>query len=200
MKRKNKGKYLFKEYSQLMIQAVDNLDEQSLSQIIDLVWDTYTSGNTIFFAGNGGSASTASHIAADLGKNTTRNHYDRNETRMKTVSLCDNLAWITAVSNDISYDDIFLEQLKSLAKPQDLLIIFSGSGKSMNIVKASLWAKENNLRSIGILGFDGGYVKDFLDLSIIVDSTNYGIIESVHAYIHHFIVEVLKKMKTEKNL
>jgi D-sedoheptulose 7-phosphate isomerase len=100
----------------------------------------------------------------------------------------------------MSYDEIFVEQLKSLGKPEDLLIIFSGSGKSMNIIKAGLWAKENNLRSIGILGFDGGYVKDFLDLSITVDSTNYGIIESVQAYIHHFIVEVLKKMKSERNL
>ena len=201
MKKRNLGiKYPIKGYSDLIVQAVNGINQQTIGKIVDLIWATYESGNTLFFAGNGGSASTASHMAADLGKNTINNHSDTREDRLKTISLCDNIAWISAVSNDISFDDVFVEQLKSLAKPGDLLIIFSGSGKSMNIIKAVAWAKENNLRSVGILGFDGGYVKDFSDLSIIVESTNYGIVESTHSHISHFIVEVLKKMKSEKNL
>jgi len=119
---------------------------------------------------------------------------------MKAVSLCDNMAWITAVSNDMSYDDIFVEQLKSFATPEDLLIIISGSGNSTNVIKAALWAKDHKIHSIGILGFDGGYVKDFLELVLIVRSPNYGIVESVHAYIHHYIIEVLKMRKKEENL
>jgi D-sedoheptulose 7-phosphate isomerase len=137
-------------------------------------------------------------MAADLGKNTTRNHYDQLENRIKTMSLCDNVPWITAVSNDISYDEVFVEQLKSFATEGDLVIVFSGSGNSTNIVKTVLWAKDHNIHSIGILGFDGGYAKDFLELSLIVKSSNYGVIESVHSCIHHYIVEVLKRKKKEQ--
>lgn len=175
--------------------SIDEIDLPTLNKIIDLIWTTHLNSKTIFFAGNGGSASTASHFAADLGKNTTRNHFDQLENRMKTMSLCDNVAWITAVSNDMSYDDIFVEQLKSFATPGDLIVIISGSGNSTNLIKTALWVKDHGLHSIGILGFDGGYIKDFLELSIIVNNTNYGIIESVHGSIQHYIVEVLKKRK-----
>lgn len=195
-----KSKYLLlEEYSKLLIRAIHELDQPALNKTIDLIWSAYKSGKTIFFAGNGGSASTASHIACDLGKNTTGNHSDNRENRLKTISLCDNMAWITAVGNDISFDEIFVEQLKNQGSEGDLLIIFTGSGKSLNVIKAALWAKENKLRTIGILGFDGGSIKDFLDLSLIVKSSDYGIVESMHSYIHHYIVEVIKQMKGAKD-
>jgi len=185
-------------FSGLMMDAIKNLDTKSLNRIIDAVWESYKNDNTIFFAGNGGSASTASHWAADLGKNTARDHKDGRENRMRTMSMCDNVAWITAVSNDMSYDDIFVEQLKSYAKPNDMLFIISGSGNSMNVVKAAIWARDHRLHSIGILGFNGGIVKEFLEHSITVDSSNYGIVESVHGYIQHMMVELLKKRKKEE--
>jgi D-sedoheptulose 7-phosphate isomerase len=195
-----KKKQQTNEYSDLMIKAIKNLDIKSLDKIVDFIWESYKNGRTMFFAGNGGSASTASHLAADLGKNTTRDHKDMQETRMRTISMCDNVAWITAVSNDMSYDDIFVEQLKSYAKAGDVLFIISGSGNSMNVVKAAMWARDHKLHSIGILGFDGGIVKNFLELTVIVGSYDYGIVESMHSYIHHFLVEKLKKRKKDEVL
>lgn len=195
-----KKKQPVSEYSDLMIKAIKNLDTKSLDKIVDIIWKYYKNGKTIFFAGNGGSASTASHLAADLGKNTARDHKDMQENRMRAISMCDNVAWITAVSNDMSYDDIFVEQLKSYAKAGDVLFIISGSGNSMNVIKAAMWAKAHKLHSIGILGFNGGFVKDFLEVTIVVKSHDYGIVESVHSYIHHFLVEKLKNRKRDEAL
>jgi D-sedoheptulose 7-phosphate isomerase len=157
------------------------------------------SDKTIFFIGNGGSAATSSHLAADLGKNTVENILNINEKRFRTISLSDNISWITAVANDLSYEDVFVEQLKNLAGEGDVLFIVSGSGNSKNIVKAASWAKTNKLSVVGLLGFDGGEVKKYTGEGLVVESDNYGIIESVHSYIHHYIVEALKPMK-ERNL
>lgn len=159
------------------------------------IWKAYQQDRTIFFIGNGGSASTATHMAADIGKNTIRNHKDPQEKRFKTISLCDNTAWLTAIGNDISYQDIFIEQLKNFANPGDLLVIITGSGNSLNLVNTALWAKASGLTSIGLLGFDGGYLKQILDFSLIVDSNSYGQIESIHSLIHHYIVDHLKFLK-----
>ena len=199
MKKKVVKKTTLDDYSDLMVHEIKDLDYLNLNKIINSIWSAYIDGRRMYFAGNGGSASLASHMAADLGKNTTKDHKNGFENRLNTISLCDNVAWISAISNDMSYDDIFVEQLKSHAtKPGDVLIIISGSGNSTNIIKAAVWAREHQLYLIGILGFDGGFVKNLLDLSLIVKSANYGIVESMHSFIHHYIVEYIKMRKREE--
>lgn len=179
-------------YLNKMIEALGKIDEKTLDLVVDSVIGVYKANKSIFLIGNGGSASLASHLAADIGKNTIVNYKDPFAKRVKIHSLCDNVAWITAVSNDISFDDVFVEQLKNLANEGDLLIIISGSGNSTNIIKAVMFANRLKMKTVGILGFDGGFAKELLDISLVVDSSDYGIVESVHSYIHHYIVEALK--------
>lgn len=200
MKRKINVKTLgfIESYASSMEEALKFLDKPALNKLIELIWDTYKTGGTIYFAGNGGSASTASHMASDIGKNTVLDYRNQEEKRFKTLSLCDNVSWITALGNDISYDDIFSEQLKNFGKSNDLLVVVSGSGNSINIVKLVIVAKKMNIMTAGILGFDGGIVKGLVDHSLIVKSNDYGIVESIHSCIQHFIVEGLKLKKREE--
>jgi D-sedoheptulose 7-phosphate isomerase len=195
MKKKNRKRVrtrFIDHYLDKMIDVLEKIDKKSLEKIVKKITETYKSNKSIFLIGNGGSASTATHLAADIGKNTIVNYKDPFAKRIKIFSLCDNVPWITAVSNDLSFDDVFAEQLKNLANEGDLLIVISGSGDSTNIIKAAVFANKIKMQTIGILGFDGGFVKELLDFSLVVDSSDYGIVESVHSYIHHYIVESLK--------
>lgn len=178
---------------------IDSIDHSLLDRIIRQIKSAYRKQATIFFIGNGGSAGTASHLAADLGKNTVRDLGDPSELRFRTLSLTDNIAWITALGNDIGYSEIFTEQLKNLARKKDLLFIISGSGNSPNLVSAAQWARKNSLVTIGLLGFDGGKLKSLLDFPLIVDSSDYCFIEGVHSEIAHFLVEELKNFKRNEN-
>lgn len=193
--KKTKEPRFIDHYSALMIKTLKEFDKDSLETIVDIIIDTYKNNKNIFIAGNGGSASTASHLAADIGKNTIVDYKDPHSKRIKIMSLCDNLAWITALANDFSFDDVFVEQLKNLGNEGDLFIVISGSGNSPNIIKAALFAKKIKIKTIGILGFDGGFANEILDHSFVVRSTDYGIVESMHSYIHHYIVESLKNKK-----
>ena len=139
----------------------------------------------IFFAGNGGSASTATHLAADIGKNAG--------IKIKTLALTDNVAWMTALGNDLSYEDIFVEQLKNFATKGDLLFVISGSGNSGNVVKAVAWAKRNGVKTAALLGFSGGKLLKMVDVPVVVPVDHYGYVEGIHSEIHHYLVEALKR-------
>lgn len=175
-------------FSQLKV-VLDKLDHRQLEKMVEVIWKAYQQEQQIFFAGNGGSASTASHLAADIGKNIN--------LAFKTISLCDNVAWITALGNDLSYEDIFVEQLKNFAHAKDVLVVISGSGNSANVVKAVKWANKNKLITIGLLGFDGGKLLKLVSHPVFVPVKHYGYIEGIHSEIHHYLVESLKHKRDE---
>jgi D-sedoheptulose 7-phosphate isomerase len=148
--------------------------------------------------GNGGSAANASHMALDLGKGTLARVYDPKETRFRVISLTDNVATITAYGNDLSFDDIFVQQLRNLVEPNDLVIVLSGSGNSPNVVKAVAYAKGQRAKTIGILGFKtGGKLARMVDCAIIVDSLHYGPCEDIQLILDHIFTSCIAIMKGE---
>ena len=161
--------------------VLERLSLADVRQSIDLVMETYQADRQIFVIGNGGSASTASHVANDLGKGASVS----GRRRFRVVSLTDNVATMTAWSNDVSYDDVFVEQLKNLINPGDLVIGISASGNSENVLRAIRHAKVVGCKTIGWIGFDGGELRQLADVSIVVDSNDYGPVEDVHLILNH---------------
>lgn len=176
----------YKSYASELASTLESFDYKSFDKFVIKIKKAIKKKRNIFFIGNGGSASTASHLAADIGKNTGL------IPAPKTISLCDNISFITALSNDLSYEDIFSEQIKNLGNNGDLLIAISGSGNSKNIIKAVEVADKIGMYTVGLLGFKGGKLMDMVDLPLLCNSDNYGIIESAHSFIHHYLVESLK--------
>lgn len=193
-----KLKNFTKEYFKGLKAVLEGLNLGEVDGFVKILWEAGEKGRNIFFIGNGGSASTASHMAADIGKNTVLPK-SKNKWRFKTWALTDNVAWMTALGNDLSYDDIFVEQMKNLAKRGDVLVAISGSGNSLNVVKALIWAKKEGLKTVGMLGFKGGRAKGLVDLAVMVGVDHYGYVEGVHSEIQHCVIEALKvKVKEAK--
>lgn len=161
--------------------VLERLSIADVRRSIDLVMETYQGDRQIFVIGNGGSASTASHIANDLGKGASVSGV----RRFRVISLTDNVATMTAWANDVSYDDVFVEQLKNLINPGDLVIGISASGNSENVLRAIRHAKAVGCKTIGWIGFGGGELRQLADVSIVVDSHDYGPVEDVHLILNH---------------
>ncbi len=145
-------------------------------------------GRRVFLFGNGGSGSTASHFACDLGKGTII----PNRPRFKVLCLNDNMPTLTAYANDVGYDSIFAEPLISLAERGDIAIGFSGSGNSSNVLRAMEAAEKRGVATVGFSGFAGGKLKDRVELHVNVSSDVMGQIEDVHLAMTHAICEMLK--------
>ena len=143
----------------------------------------------IFFCGNGGSASTASHFTSDLAKGTIV----EGVPRFKVLSLADNIPQMLAWGNDSCYEDIFIEQLKNLMEPGDVVVGISGSGNSGNVLRAIEYANENDGTTVGITGFDGGKIKDMVDLCLIVPVHNMQKTEDIHMLVDHLTTLMLKE-------
>ena len=145
------------DYLDRLQAELDRVDREAIRRLADLIHDVWDGGRSVFFFGNGGSATTASHLAEDLGKNCLQETVSRDKaTRLKVMSLTDNTGWITALGNDLGYDRIFAEQLMHYGAPGDLAVAISGSGNSPNILAAVEWANANGLVTFGMTGFDGG--------------------------------------------
>ena len=186
-----------KKYFDDMKNALDGVSKEDVKRIVEILHDAYENEKKIFICGNGGSASTASHFACDMGKGTLKRFYDENEKRFRVVSLTDNVALITAFGNDVSYDDVFAQQLKNLVEPDDVLIAISASGNSPNIVKAVELAKRANAKVIGFTGFNGGKLRELSDYYVHVNSDHYGIVEDIHMVLSHMICSYLGKLKNK---
>ena len=178
--------------------CLESIDVEKLELAIDMIMGVYKNGRQVFILGNGGSASTASHMACDLGKGTLQRIYDNTERRLRVISLTDNVALMTAFANDLSFEDIFIQQLRNLVETDDLVIALSGSGNSPNVVKAIAYAKECGAKTIGILGFKtGGKAGKLVDCAIVVDSTQYGPIEDIQLILDHLITSFIAKVRSE---
>lgn len=187
------------DYLKELKSCLDKLDRIKVIEAISLLTHALEKGKTVFVMGNGGGASTATHIACDLGKGTLRRNYDIKEPRLKVISLAENTALLTAFGNDLSFEDIFAAQLKNLIEKDDVLIILSGSGNSPNLVKALIYGKKYGAKSIGILGFhNGGKLGRMVDVAIIAQSKSYGPCEDFQLVVDHILTACIAKYKQEK--
>ena len=176
-----------KEYLDRVCRQIQELDLDQLQRLSDLIEGAYHAGRFVFLCGNGGSGANASHLSEDLAKCTLRDF--ENQKRLKVLSLTDNTAGIMAWANDEGYDRIFVEQLKNLASPGDLLLAISGSGNSPNILKAVDWANRQGLTTVGITGFGGGKLKDLARHNVHVAIDDMGIAESIHQVVFHWLID-----------
>jgi len=175
----------FEEYRNLLLKSIENIEFDY--RIIDVLLEVIANNNKVYLIGNGGSAGTADHMSNDLSFGT----FYKNKT-IQAISLPSHISLITAISNDLSYDDVFMEMLKQQYQDGDLLIAISGSGNSKNIIKACEYIKKRNGKIISLIGFDGGKIKSISDYYFWVKSDNYGIIEDLHLAFGHFVSQIIK--------
>ena len=174
----------FVNYTKRINLAFSKIDQSSIEKVLFVLNQSFESGARIWIAGNGGSAATASHFATDL----SRCKNSRNKP-IKGISLCDNSGLITAISNDFGYEYIFSHQLSNFATTGDLLIVLSASGNSKNILEVIGWAKNNQVKTIALTGFDGGEANKLADISIHIPTEigDYGVAEDAHSIVCHFL-------------
>jgi D-sedoheptulose 7-phosphate isomerase len=170
-------------YKTQLQSALETIDLEKVSQAIEILSEAREQRRHIFTCGNGGSASTASHFATDMVKGAS---FGR-ESRFRILALTDSLPTLTAYSNDVSYECVFLEQLKNFAEPGDVLIAISGSGNSPNVLRAMEYANTIGCRTIALTGRDGGRLGRMAQLNIQVSHPHMGRIEDGHMVIMHMI-------------
>jgi D-sedoheptulose 7-phosphate isomerase len=192
MKERSKGpdeaKAFAADYLTNFERVLKGLDLDAFSRVVSTLDAARQAGTTIFIAGNGGSASTASHWANDLGKGLR----DAGPP-IRVLSLTDNVSWFTALANDEGYQRVFTGQLENFARPGDVLIVISASGNSPNLIDVVSFARERGVRTIGLLGFDGGLLKPMVDECVWFPSEKgaYGPVESAHSLLCHLITACL---------
>ena len=174
-------------------QELQRLDPGEVRALADAIHECYERGRFVFVIGNGGSGSNASHFCEDLGKGTlTRADFDNDgKKRLRVLSLTDNTPYILAWGNDEGFDRVFVEQLKNLASPGDLLVAISGSGNSPNVLRAVEWANRNGLKTFGCTGYTGGKLRALAQQGLHVPLDDMGIVESVHLTAFHWVVDDL---------
>jgi D-sedoheptulose 7-phosphate isomerase len=178
-----------RDYVDRVCREIQSLDLEQLENMSQVIEDAYHAGRFVFIIGNGGSGANASHLSEDLAKCTL--HDFENQKRLKVLSLTDNTAGIMAWGNDEGYDRIFIEQLKNLASPGDVLLAISGSGNSPNILRAVEWANANGMTTLGITGFGGGKLKTLGHHNLHVAVDDMGVVESLHLVAFHWIIDDL---------
>ncbi len=164
--------------------TIDALPMDRITSIISMLQDAYMNGRKIFILGNGGSASTASHIVNDLAKGTII----KGEKRFRAISLCDNLPLMTAWANDDGYENMYVEQLANLLEKDDVVIAISGSGNSPNVLKAVEYANSHHAVTIGLTGFQGGKLKSMVKECLVVPSNSMQRIEDIHLVMGHLLM------------
>ena len=172
-----------KKYIEDQKKLMDTLSLDEINSILNIFIESHRSDRQIFVFGNGGSATNASHFTTDLGKCSS----DALSKRFRCFSLNENISWITAVGNDDSYADIFVRQLENYANPGDMVMAFSVSGNSPNLVKAFQWANEHDLYTLALTGGKGGHLAEIAKKVLIVQSEHYGHAEDMQMMIAHMI-------------
>ncbi len=171
------------QYKIELLKSIDTIDLDKVSQAIELFRDARANGRRIFVCGNGGSASTASHFACDVVKGASYNR----PSRFRIMALTDQIPTLTAYANDVSYDAVFVEQLKNFAEPGDLFLGISGSGNSPNVLRAMEYANMIGCRTIALTGRDGGKLGPLAQLNIQIRAPHMGRIEDAHMIVCHMI-------------
>lgn len=178
----------FAEYAKEMARASETIDPAAMERAGSLLVDAYARGARMFSCGNGGSAAIANHMQCDHLKGIRTG----TDLAPQVLSLSTNVEVLTAIANDIGYHEIFVYQLQSQARPGDVLIAVSSSGRSRNVVDALTWARDNGLRTIAITGFEGGAARTVADVAIHVNCTNYGVVEDLHQAVMHALAQYVR--------
>ena len=169
--------------------AIDQLNVKEIEIVINKLIETYQREGFIYIFGNGGSASTASHFVNDFNKGVSENL----KRKFRFICLNDNVSTVLAVANDISYDKIFKFQLENYLTPNDLVIGISGSGNSKNVTEAIEYANKIGAETIGLVGYDGGKLKQIAQQCIHIPINNMQIVEDLHMVMDHLMMTVLKE-------
>jgi len=177
----------YKGYFNQVSDTLTKINVSELEAVVLSITDCYNRGGMIYIFGNGGSSATASHVAGDYLKGITFGM----EKRLKIICLSDNTPGLMAIANDISYDDIFAEQLKNFIKPGDLVIGISGSGNSENVLKALNLAKEQKVETVAFVGFSGGKAKTIADVCVHIPVNDMEMTEDLHLLCFHAIKQNL---------
>lgn len=172
--------------------VIDNIDLSQIAGLTKALAEAYENDRQVFVAGNGGSAATASHMASDLAKTALGKDLDPRRKRFRILALTDNIPLITAWGNDVSFDEVFGQQLLLFGRPGDLLVVITGSGNSPNILRAVDTAKRLQLKTFGLLGGSGGKVMSQLDGVVLIPHTEYGYIEDLHMVLDHLVTAYFK--------
>ena len=172
-----------KQYKAALLEAIERIDTNRVEQAIEWFRQARDGSKHIFVCGNGGSASTASHFTCDIVKGASYNR----ETRFRIMALTDSPATLSAYSNDVGYECVFVEQLKNFAQPGDLVMCISGSGNSPNVTRAMEYANSIGCRTIAMTGRDGGKLGAMANLNIHVPNPHMGRIEDGHHVVCHMI-------------
>lgn len=176
-------------YVQEIKHTLDHLPWQTIEETIALLQEARLNDRQVFIMGNGGSAATASHFACDLGKGTLM----PGRPRFRVIALTDNMPLFSALANDFGYDRVFVEQLASLVQPGDVVIGISGSGNSPNVLNAILFARQVGATTVGLTGFDGGRLKELVDVCILVPNHCMEQVEDLHLMLEHLISSQLRQ-------
>jgi len=181
----------FAAYAEEMIRAARSIEPAALDRAATILIDAYTGGAGVFSCGNGGSASIANHLQCDHVKGIQTG----TDLSPRVMSLSTNVEILTAIANDIGYEDVFACQLQSQSRSGDVLIAVSSSGRSPNIVRGLTWARDHGLRTIALTGFGGGDARAAAEVAIHVDCANYGIIEDLHQGIMHALAQYIRQSR-----
>jgi len=183
----------FQSYIDDLKDALDELSEEVLGQVLDILHVARMDNQQVFILGNGGSASTASHFVCDLGKNT-RVHGAPN---FRVMGLTDNIALFSALANDEGYENVFAKQLSNYLQPDDVVIGISTSGNSQNVINAIQFAKSVGAKTIGFTGFNSGELGSLVDVDLHVSSHSIEHVEDIHLVLEHVITKGLREKAME---
>jgi phosphoheptose isomerase len=178
-------------YTEEIARSWRTMDSSALDRAAEILVDAYVRRVGVFSCGNGGSASIANHLQCDHLKGVG----NKTDLKPRVISLSNNVELLTAIANDVSYEDVFRFQLQSQSAPGDVLVAISSSGRSANIVRALTWAKDNGLRTIALTGFEGGGAREVAEVAIHFDCTNYGVIEDLHQAVMHALAQYIRQSR-----
>ena len=189
------SKDFYLEYINQKNTVLQNIDFKELNKIIILLKKCFKNNNIVYTCGNGGSSSLADHFACDFIKQSN----NKTNLQVKSISLTSNFSLISAIANDISYDEIFSFQIEKLCKKKDVLFLFSVSGNSPNLVEAIKKAKKIGVKTISFTGFNGGKLAKLSDLNLNFPIANYGIVEDCHVSLMHYLSQYLRNISINNN-
>lgn len=177
-------------YTQRLQAELARVREDQIKTFADLLFEAWQNDKFVYIFGNGGSGCNASHMAEDLGKSTLyeKDLLDESKKRLKVLSLTDNVGWIMAVGNDVSYEQIFQQQLMNYGREGDLVVAISGSGNSKNVLNAVDWANRHGLTTLGITGYSGGQLMNLAHHNLHVPLDDMGMVESIHMCLFHWVL------------
>lgn len=183
-------------YLEEMARAACSINMEEVERAASLLLEAYTCGASVFSCGNGGSAAISNHLQCDHLKGVRTG----TDLLPRVISLSSNIALLTAIANDIGYNDVFVYQLQSQCRPGDVVLTVSSSGRSANILRVLEWARDNHVRTISLTGFQGGNAKDLAEVAVHVDCTNYGIVEDLHQSVMHAIAQYIRQSRMSEDL